>query len=147
MKGYLTSWILFLITVLLLDWSNARPYHLLVGWLAFPGVIIAAAWSLWKGRWAFAALAISALTVLSYTASWGIEAYDRYLADPTPGLLGTIAAQVRIPRLLFTHRIAHNDYLGALYEAYWQVGMPVLQLVFVFALVQSLLAFRHAARG
>jgi hypothetical protein len=137
MKAYLISWILFLVTVLLLDWSNARPYHVFIGLLAFPGVIIAAGCTLREGRWRLAALAVSALSVLGYCTSWAIEAYGRYLADPMPGLLGTIAVQVRIPRLLFAHRISQKDYLGALYEAYWQVGMPVLQLVFVFILVQG----------
>lgn len=143
--AYFLSWIFFLATVLFLAWESARPYHFIVGLFAFPGVVIAGAWTVRKGQWILASLAISILIVLAYLAWWAIEVLDRYSVDSAPGLLGTISVQFRIPRLLFAQRVAQDDLLGALVEAYWQIGMPVVQLVFIFVLLRSVFSLRRAA--
>jgi len=133
---YALSWILFLVTVLYLGWDNARLYHLAIAVLAFPGVLIGVMWILRKSKWSTAALGMSVVTALGYIVWWSIEILYRF--DSTPGLLETISTQFRIPRLLFEQRFAQDDYLGALLEAYWQLGMPVLQIVFVILIVRAL---------
>jgi hypothetical protein len=127
--------VLFLLTVLLLDWHDARPYHLVVGLLAFPGMVIAVGWAFRGTRWwLYACTAISSAIVLAYVVWWSIEVFKRYSADSMPGLLRTISVQFLIPRALFQQRIAHGDFLHAMYECYWQIGMPIVQILFVLLL-------------
>lgn len=133
---YGLSWILFLVTILYLGWDNARLYHLAIAVLAIPGVLIAVMWIVRKSKWSNAALGISVVTVLGYIVWWSIEIFYRF--DSTPSLLETISTQFRIPRLLFEQRLSQDDYLGALLEAYWQLGMPVLQIVFAILIVRGI---------
>jgi len=141
---YALSWLLFLLAILVLGWDNARPYHVLVGMLAFPGTAIAILWNLRKGKWGIAALGMSILTVLGYGAWWLIEILDRY--DSSPGLAETVLMQFRIPRLLFKQRLLQEDYSGALLEAYWQLGMPILQVIFLVLIAKAIYELRKGAR-
>ena len=142
---YLLSWLLFLGVVLLFDWDNARLHHVVVGLLAFPGAIIAVAWTMQRRKWAYASMVMSAVTVVGYLVWWGIEVLERYSVDPMPGILRTVLVQLQIPGLLLSKRVSEGDYLLSAYESYWQIAMPLIQLAFVAVLALGMRSFRQDA--
>ena len=142
---YLLSWILFLTVVLIFDWRDVRLHYVSVGLLAFPGILVALGWLVRDGKWAYASAAMSLLTVIGYCIWWGIEIVERYEADPMPGLLRTVSVQFRIPGALLSQRLSQGDYLVALYESYWQIAMPLLQIAFATLIAARLFSIRQTA--
>jgi hypothetical protein len=142
---YALSWLLFLLAILFLGWENARSYHVVVGMLAFPGLVIGIVWSLRKNKWDYVALGMSIVTLLGYFAWWQIEIFDRYSVDSSSRLLDAVAMQLRIPRLLFQQRLVQDDSIGALVEGYWQLGMPILQIIFLVLILGRILHRRSLA--
>jgi len=137
-SAYLAVWAVFLALILYMDWSNARPYNLVVGLLAFPGTVIAALWTLRGGKWALGALTLSLAVLCGYLYWWSAEIGQRYATDPSPGLTRTMMVQVQIWTGITRVLIGRSEYLNAFCQLYWLALMPLLQLGFLPAIVRSM---------
>jgi hypothetical protein len=134
-SAYFGTWLLFVATVLYLDWSNARVLHVLLGVWAFVGVALAIAWLVWPGRLVYACVVASVVLLAAYAAEWTLQIHSHYIADPSLGLLGGVGIQALIWIRIFEHRWSAGNYLGAISEAYWLWGMVLTQLVLAAALL------------
>jgi len=132
---YLSTWALFVGVTLALSWRDVRVYQLVVVAIGYVGSCFALAWALRDGEWVRASMLASFAVVLSYMLWWVLEISVRYSYDSTPGALRTVLAQFQIWTGMIGQRIDQSQYLGALLEFYWLIGMPLVQLVFGLIMV------------
>ena len=143
--AYVISWLLFLIAVDTLNWDNAKPMHVLLGALVFPGTLVSAIWLVRPGRWVFGALLMSSITVLLYLYWWGMSISASHAADPTPGLLHEIASYFQFRLQFIKQLFSRSHHLLAASQLYWLLLMGFVQAAFLIPLVLSARSLPKAA--
>lgn len=140
---YLLSWIMQLVAILVLGWDNARSHHIIVALLVLPGTVVALGLLAQRTvRWVLAGIVSTSAVLLAYIAWWAIEIGGMHLSGALPSLADAVSMQLKIPFALFSQRLAQRDFLHGVLEAYWQVGMPALQILFLI-LFSELLRTSH----
>lgn len=140
--AYLCTWIAFVATVLYLDWGSARPHHVVVGILAFPGALAALFWILKGGKWVYAAGVFTAALLLGYVTWWGIEISR---LESLGSFWSRIWIQMRIHTGVPSEYLAKSHYAEAAAQVYWLILMPLVQLACLPLLYMLLPRRAHAA--
>jgi hypothetical protein len=135
---YSGVWLAFVAVVLLLDWGNARPHHVITALLAFPGALVGLAWAYKGGRWVYAASVMTAAILVAYLAWWAIEIARLRAIDPSDSLWDDVWLHVKVHLTLPGVYLSRSKYLDAALMLYWITLMPVLQAAFVPFLLRSL---------
>jgi hypothetical protein len=85
-----------------------------------------------------ACIAAGGVFLSIYAVKWGLFIHDYVAVDPNPSV--PIAAWLFIKTRIFVPAKLANDgfLLRALIELYWELGMPILQLIIItFGMVRS----------
>jgi len=137
-RNYLiaASWFLFLLVVVLMDAAWSAPIHVLKAAIGLIGIAVSLALLYRQRAWTLTASAMLAATVvLVYAAELLFRVSSYRAADPEAGWLTTLWLK------LWTSyaaplKLAHEGSVGrAIGELYWNLGMPLVQIIILPVLV------------
>jgi len=135
------SWLVFALIVVSFGpvWSGLL--NIIKSLIGLVGLLLSVL-CLFKNRsWVGGCLALSAALLGIYLFDWTGRVLEYLSVDPELGLFGTVGLVLSTPLSVSWKLAADGFPLRAFIEAYWTLGMPLLQLVFA-----ALVAYQLKAR-
>jgi len=136
------TWLLFTLIVLFVEsvWSGLP--NVLRSVVGIAGLIVAVLCFFAIRAWITASLSIASALLLVYVVDWASRIAEYVDADPNAGALGAIGIVWTTPFRVAAKMLNEGSLLSASIELYWTVGMPMLQFVLGFLLINRLRAGR-----
>ena len=142
------SWFLFLLVIVFLDAVWSAPIHILKAAIGLLGVAVSVALLYRQRRWPIVASAVlAAILLLVYASEFGLRASSYKGVAPETSWLATVWLKV-LTSYAAPLRLAEEGFVGrAAGELYWNLGMPLLQLIILALLIGQYRLKRGSQEG